>query len=98
MLELILFILSTAGFTLIITTSYLFKNIREFCIKKNHFLGKLVKCSQCTGFWVGLIVQSIQILHNNDIFDLNLLLYGFTGSFVSYLAYLFIKPLIDKYD
>lgn len=103
MLNFIIFILSTIGATLIITQSYLFKNLREKLNNKNKKIGKLFSCSQCMGFHIGLIVQFIIILNIRKEFifywyDFNIILYGFIGSFVSYLTYLLIKPLINKYD
>lgn len=98
MLELIIFILSTIGLTFIIILSYLFKDVRLFFNKRNKFIGKLFSCSQCAGFWSGIIIKYIQIFHNNEILDISIILYGFIGSFISYLSYLLIKPLIDKYD
>jgi len=99
MLDLIIFILATIGFTFIITNHYIFKWLRDYTIKINpKFLGKAVKCPACVGFWGGLLIKSIQIIHVHGIFDVNLLLYGFVGSFVCYLAYLLIRPMIDKYD
>jgi hypothetical protein len=99
MLELIIFILATVGLTFIISLHFIFKWLRDYFMKINpSFLGKGINCPACVGFWSGLIVNSIQLLHYHQSFDLNLLLYGFIGSLVSYIIYLLIKPLIDKYD
>ncbi|MCK9416670.1 hypothetical protein M0Q97_08445 [Candidatus Dojkabacteria bacterium] len=103
MLELIIFLLSTIGATLITTQSYLFKSTREKINKINPKLGKLVKCPQCSGFYWGIIIQFIILIHQRNSFifyftDLYYIIYGFIGSFVCYLIYLLIKGLIDKYD
>lgn len=103
MLDLIIFILSTIGITLIITQSYIFKGTRNYILKKSATLGKLISCSQCVGFYIGLIVQLIIIIHDKsgfyfNVFDLYYLLYGPIGSLVSYTFYLLIKPHMDKYD
>lgn len=99
MLELIIFIFATIGLCFIITIHYIFKWLRDYTIKINpNFLGKMFKCSGCIGFWSALIVRSIQIFSSHQNFSLDILLYGFIGSFICYLAYLLIKPLIDKYD
>jgi len=99
MLELIIFILATLGITFIIVIHYIFKWLRDYLLKINpSFLGKGIKCPACMGFWCGMFVRIIQILHYHYTFDLSLLLYGFIGSFMCYITYLLIKPLINKYD
>jgi len=99
----LIFLLATIGLTLITTQSYIFRNIRETAKKLNPTLGKLLKCSQCSGFYFGIIIQFIILFkERSDIIfyysDIYYLLYGFIGSFICYLVYLLIKPLIDKYD
>lgn len=103
MLNFLIFLLATIGATMITTQSYLFKNIREYGNKINKDIGKLLKCSQCSGFYWGVIIRMIIIFtQRNDIVlywtDLDIILYGFIGSFISYLTYLLIKPLMNKYD
>jgi hypothetical protein len=102
-MNLILFILATIGATFITTQSYLFTNVRELAYNANPNLGRLLKCTQCSGFYWGIIIQ-FMILFNErgsiTFFQLDwyYILYGFIGSLVSYTAYLLIKPLIEKYD
>jgi ABC-type multidrug transport system permease subunit len=103
MLELLIFILSTIGLTLIITTSFIFKKIRDNAKKINPMFGKLLSCSQCVGFYIAILIQFIILIHNRmslsfNWFDLYYILYGFIGSFICYVVYLLLKPLIDKYD
>lgn len=98
-MDFIIFILATIGLTFIITLFYIFEWLRNYLKRISpKFLGKGIKCPACVGFWSGLIIRCIQILHFNLIFDVDLILYGFIGSIVSYTVYLLIKPLIDKYD
>lgn len=109
MLELIKFIFSTVGLTLIITHSKLFKPFRGLCDKIHKKLGNYVKCSQCVGFLSGIIIyllQNVQLLLIYKYltvflfykFYFELVIYGFIGSFVSYVIYLLLCPLIKKYD
>ena len=102
-MDIIIFILSTIGLTLIITTSYIFRRARQYWWKKSPLIGKLIKCPQCTGFWVGIFIQYTMLWHQRGGFtfgieDVYYIIYGFIGSVVSYITYLIIKPLIDKYD
>jgi len=101
MFNLLLFILSTIGLTLIITQSYLFRPFREKMNNINTKLGKLFNCCQCMGFWCGMIIETLLLVYNQELSYLSLiiiLLFGFIGSFVSYLTYLLMKPLTNKYD
>ena len=51
---LILFILICFGFTNIIVNGEIFEYIRSFIEKKSTFFGKLINCSMCFGFWIGI--------------------------------------------
>jgi len=92
MLTFLEFILSTIGLTIIVTQSKLFEPIRKGAGKIHSKLEYLLNCPMCFGVWSGILVHIIQT-HKLDF-----LIYGFIGSFVSYLAYLLIRTLMDKYD
>jgi hypothetical protein len=103
MLSFIIFLLATIGATLITTQSYLFKPIRKKACEKNQKFGKLLSCPQCSGVYWAIIIQFIILLHERMEFifywsDIYYIIYGFIGSFVCYLTYLLIKPLMNKYD
>jgi len=101
MLTFLLFILATIGATLITTQSYIFKHIRDKIQEMNQSLGKLLKCCQCSGFYWGIIIKTLLMIYYHELTIMSLLIipiYGFIGSFICYLTYLLIKPLIDKYD
>ena len=91
MIDFILFFLATCGLTTIVTKSYLFKSIREFIIKKNKHIGKLISCPMCFGWWGSI---AIFFLPANLIF----FKYAFAGSFICYLAFLLMEGLVRKYD
>ena len=86
-LVLIFKIFSGVALTLIITQSYLFKPLRDKI--KNKHLNKLINCPMCLGFWVGLLVFFNPFLY---------LEIGLITSLFSYITYLVLKPLINKYD
>jgi hypothetical protein len=99
MIDFIIFILATIGATMITTQSYLFMKFRDKMLKLNANLGKLFKCSQCSGFYWGLIIKILLLIYYHQVLSLIIiLLYGFIGSIVCYVTYLLIKPLMDKYD
>ena len=100
MINLIIFILASIGATLITTQSYIFRSVRDWGMRKNKNFGKLLKCSQCSGFYWGVIIRLMMILPHRglNISDIDILLYGFIASFLSYTTYLLLKPYVDKYD
>lgn len=98
-MELIIFILATIGATFITTQSYLFNPIRNFVYTKNKHIGKLLKCSQCSGFYWGMIIKiMIQYINISHIQILDLFIYGCIGSFTSYTTYLLLAYFMEKYD
>lgn len=101
-MELIKFIFAVIGLTFIVTQSKLFKPLRGRLKNKSKLLGYLVKCGMCFGYSSGLIVYFLyQIDYIIPLININLgelINYGFIGSFVSYVGYLLLKPLIEKYD
>jgi hypothetical protein len=55
LVDFLIFTLSSAGITLIVVLSYLLEPIRDFVSARSSFLGKLVSCTMCMGFWVGAV-------------------------------------------
>jgi len=103
MMNFILFVLATIGLSFIITQYYIFKWLRDYAQSKSKLLGKLLNCNSCVGFWSGLLIQFLFITKERvDIVfvwsDLFYIIYGFIGSLVSYVAYLILRPLMDKFD
>lgn len=54
-MDLLIFILICYGATNIIVNGSIFWKVREWIESKNEFLGDLVNCVMCTGFWIGVI-------------------------------------------
>jgi hypothetical protein len=92
MLAILKFIFATVGLTFIVTQSKIFKPIRKLGSKIHKDIGYFLECPMCFGFWAGLIVYE---LHNYNFEIIN---YCFIGSFFSYLIYLLMRPMMDKYD
>lgn len=92
------------GITIIITQSKLFNPIRIFFCKINpNFLGILISCSLCTGFWSGvftsLLFFSPTLMINPSTFLFFKLLFdGSISSIACFTFYLLIKPLLNKFD
>ncbi len=51
--------ISAVGLTLIITSSKLFKPLREFVSKRSEYFGEMLGCSMCMGVWVGFAMSYI---------------------------------------
>ena len=92
MLAILEFIFATVGLTLIVTQSKLFKPFRKLCKKIHKKIGYFFGCPMCFGFWAALSVYGL------DQYGYEIINYGFIGSFFSYLIYLCMRPLMDKYD
>jgi hypothetical protein len=102
-MNLFLFFFACIGLTFIITISYIFKPVREKANAIHPVLGKLLKCSQCSGFWVGLGIRALDMWHqgllvNLQWSDLYNICYGFASSFICYAVYLLLKFFMEKYD
>jgi len=84
-------LLGSIGLTMIVTQSFLFKGVRDYF--SNKWIKKVLNCTQCFGFWSGVLVGVMEWNYITDI-----LLLGFSSSILSYVLYLLIKPLVIKYD
>ena len=87
MIEIILFLLATIGFTTIVTKSKIVKPFRDWVEKYT----TLFQCPTCFGFWSGLILY---MLPDN----LEFIKYGFASSFICYLSFLLTADLVKKHD
>ena len=57
LVEFLTFVLGCSGITIIIVMSYVLEPVRELLSKRSDHIRKLLSCTMCTGFWVGLIVS-----------------------------------------
>ncbi len=81
MINLISFILACYGMTMILVYGKIFNPIRP----TSGFFGDLLKCTMCTGFWVGIFNWMFMTV------DFNLLTAGFISSGASY----FLSKIVD---
>ena len=58
MMDLIYFVLASWGMTQILVYGTIFENQREWIMEKSNWLGTLIHCPMCTGFWVGVFFSS----------------------------------------
>lgn len=83
-------ILSAAyGLTLIVTESYLFKPLRQLAYRHSpDFIGKLLYCCICTGFWAGVICSlAAHIYLGVDTAPLRHAMDGFAASGLCWLLH-----------
>ncbi|RPI19304.1 MAG: DUF1360 domain-containing protein [Ignavibacteriae bacterium] len=57
--EIILISFVNAAISFTIAESQLFKTLREWFISKNTFIGSLLNCGYCLGFWVAFALTAI---------------------------------------
>lgn len=82
MLTLVVFVLSCYGATSILTTGAIFEPIRARLNKK------FLRCSQCVGFWVGIVFYCAFHLVGVDLFPepfVGVFLFGCISSGASYI-------------
>ena len=79
-----LFSLSTVGLATIVTQSKLFLPIRDFADRKIPFIGQLLHCSMCFGFWAGIMIGSN--FWSPVFYPVQWALLGFAGSWLSWAA------------
>lgn len=77
-LELVVFVLVGIGLTNLIVNSNILEKPRNWLVRKIPFVGKLVSCMMCSGFWVGVGLA----YYSGGV----PLLYG--GALISLLSYL----------
>jgi len=61
-MDCLIYILIGWGITDILVNGSILDGIRNFCLVKIPFLGKLFTCIQCSGFWVGIFLGILSIL------------------------------------
>ena len=81
-------IIGCIGITHIIVLSSIFEPIRNFLSQNIPPLGKLISCTMCTGFWVGVFFGGYF-----GFSALQIILFGGAISFLSYFCYLVINLL-----
>jgi hypothetical protein len=80
---LILFIFGVIGLTHILVDSEIMGPIHEWTEARNEWLGKMMDCQQCMGFWCG-IVLGLMLLSFNPLI---VFAAGCAGSFLAQLGY-----------
>ena len=86
-MDLLCFILTGWGMTQILVYGTIFENQRDWVMQKSNWLGTLIHCPMCTGFWVGVFLFGINgftELFNFEYNIANLLILGCISSATSY--------------
>jgi len=86
LVDLLIFTFGCSGLTIIIVTSSILEPIRDFVSSKSSYIGKLINCTMCSGFWVGLVASLFS--------DINLL----WGASISSLFSWGISNIIEAYS
>lgn len=71
--------LSSLGLVWILKDSYIFFAPREYLKSKSKYLERLLSCSMCLGFWVGVLL-SLLVYLDSYCLSLNLIYYPFSVS------------------
>jgi hypothetical protein len=94
-LELLYFILTSYGLTQILVYGSIFEKQRDYILEKSEWLGKLVHCPMCTGFWVGAFLFGINGFTELFTFDYNIANLLILSSLSSGTSYVLDKMISD---
>lgn len=83
--EFVLLLLSCFGLTLILVHGKIFDRPREYLSGKCDFFRKLIKCSMCTGWWVGMLMGGLILLHTISPLIFYLICMPFASSGVCFI-------------
>ena len=86
-MDLLYFILASWGMTQIIVYGSIFESLREWISERSFWLGTLIHCPMCTGFWAGVFLFGINgftELFNFEYNIANLFILGCLASATSY--------------
>jgi len=93
MADLLSWMFSVFGFTYIVVYSKITFRFRDWCYKVAEWLGQLMSCPLCLGFWVGLIGHFTMISPTqNFLFDACL------GAISAWVGTLAIADLQRKFE
>tara|TARA_R100000664_G_scaffold34049_1_gene53652 strand:+ start:5075 stop:5410 length:336 start_codon:yes stop_codon:yes gene_type:complete len=84
---LLYFVLASWGMTQILVYGSIFENQRRWVLEKSDWLGTLVGCPMCMGFWVGVFlfgINDLTELFNFEYNVANLFIMGCISSATSY--------------
>ena len=87
-MDLLYFILASWGMTQIIVYGSIFESLREWIAERSFWLGTLIHCPMCTGFWAGVFLFGINgctELFTYEYNLINLLILGWLSSGTSYI-------------
>lgn len=79
MIEFLLFLFGSAGFTITFMLGEIFEKPRNIISEFSEFLEKLIYCPMCLGFWTGFI--------SSFVFSYNALYAGFTVALFSWAIF-----------
>ncbi len=82
--------LACIGLVWILKDSYIFCTPREYLKSKSKYLKRLLSCSMCLGFWIGVLL-SLLVYLDSYCLNLNLIYYPFAVSAFCW----FLDSLLD---
>jgi len=93
--ELGVLIVAGYGLTSVVTHSLIAKPVRNFLSKRSLKIYEFVKCPQCVGFWVGVLLTILvpELLDIAEFPVLNWLLAGFVVSGSSWFIHAILESL-----
>lgn len=87
MIDFLLFLMGSVGFTMVFVLSSIFEKVRSF-LSFHSFIEELIHCPMCFGFWVGVCASFYS--------GYSLFFGGFAVSLISWVVYNIVAYYITK--
>lgn len=90
--------MASAAISYTVADALIFKPIREWVASKSDFLGHLICCGYCTGYWVAF---ALELIFQPNLFDIKIighLLTSFVIAWLSGLQWIIMVILTKKGD
>jgi hypothetical protein len=107
--QMFIWMMTSYGISMVITQSKIFQPIRNLVSNASKFLGDMINCIMCFGFWVGLLLSLVMRLGPNNIQQIHIfnnlhintaikiVLDGFATSGFVWIVHVFLFRLRDDY-
>lgn len=92
--QILLLYIGYVGFTLAITTGEVFDGLREWLGGFSHpwnplpFFGKLIGCSMCLGFWIGVVGDAFHPWYHGNEWYIRFSIHLGSGGLISLASYI----------
>lgn len=88
-MDLLYFLVGSFSLCFMLVTSKIFSPLRNYLVVKFNYLGSIITCIQCMGFWCGFLFYSLKYF---EVLDLQLKIFSIKYPVIDFM----IWPLISS--